>query len=402
MWVREVYNSAYVAFTGIDDINKISAEMYCNGDVVHYDNLDYARGLTDGGTVYCVAFNALKPVIEEPIDVCPNIDGVQSVIPEGMQLDGEGQCIKKEQDDTATLTVIKHVVNDNGGTKQASEFTLRVNIPVEEENFGMNTLIDWFVPKTAYAMISKLFAPANFSGNEEGTTVYFHKSTNYNVTEDQHTGYTTTMSEDCTGTIALGEHKTCTVTNDDIAPPITTGGVGSSTYDYWGCTNQAASNFNRLANRNDGSCQLPPPPSIITTSKPATTTSEKPKGEVLGASTVVEPTTPTQCTEYLHDYLKMGKKNDPREVKLLQSFLNDTLDAKLPVTGFFGNLTKNWVKKFQKKYYAEIIMPWLDAGYKGRDIQEGTGNVFQTTKRQINLMKCTTLNIPMPDLSTEI
>ena len=31
-------------------------------------------------------------------------------------------------------------------------------------------------------------------------------------------GYEASYSADCTGTIALGETKTCTVTNDDVNP----------------------------------------------------------------------------------------------------------------------------------------------------------------------------------------
>ena len=34
-------------------------------------------------------------------------------------------------------------------------------------------------------------------------------------------GYAASYSADCTGTIAIGETKTCTVTNDDIAPTLT-------------------------------------------------------------------------------------------------------------------------------------------------------------------------------------
>src|SRR5438552_3299550 len=37
----------------------------------------------------------------------------------------------------------------------------------------------------------------------------------YNVAENAHPGYDATFSAGCTGTIALGETKTCTVTNND-------------------------------------------------------------------------------------------------------------------------------------------------------------------------------------------
>src|SRR5439155_25958754 len=41
---------------------------------------------------------------------------------------------------------------------------------------------------------------------------------NYSVSENAHPGYDATFSVDCAGTIALGETKTCTVTNDDQPP----------------------------------------------------------------------------------------------------------------------------------------------------------------------------------------
>ena len=39
----------------------------------------------------------------------------------------------------------------------------------------------------------------------------------YSVDEGAHAGYTKSLSADCTGTIANGETKTCTITNDDQA-----------------------------------------------------------------------------------------------------------------------------------------------------------------------------------------
>ena len=86
---------------------------------------------------------------------------------------------------------------------------------------------------------------------------------------------------------------------------------------------------------------------------------------------------------------------------MLQEFLNEFVDANLPVTGYFGKMTHSAVKKFQVKYHSEIIKPWVDAGWKDKDIENGTGYVFKTTKREINLLKCASLNIPMPDLKAQ-
>ena len=176
--------------------------------------------------------------------------------------------------------------------------------------------------------------------------------------------------------------------------PPTTGGTGTSNFDYWGCIDTAALNFNSLANKDDGSCKYPTPP----VSEGTTTES---LGEVLGASTTTsELPPPASCVEhpYLTDFLKFGKKNDPEQVKLLQNFLNETMDAKLPVTGIYGRLTKAAVKKFQVKYHDEIIKPWIDAGYKGNDLEGGSGYVYKTTLRYINMLKCREKTISLEDL----
>ncbi len=100
-------------------------------------------------------------------------------------------CTVYNDDDSALLTVVKKVKNDNGGTKVAPDFTMYVS--------GNNVSDD------------------EFPGDENGTTVTLNPG-HYAVSEDGLAGYTGTSSEDCSGTIALGEHKYCTITNDDDAP----------------------------------------------------------------------------------------------------------------------------------------------------------------------------------------
>ncbi|OGT27859.1 MAG: hypothetical protein A2Z17_01365, partial [Gammaproteobacteria bacterium RBG_16_66_13] len=89
------------------------------------------------------------------------------------------------------LIVIKHVINDNGGTATAADFMLTVT--------GDSPF------------------PASFPGAESpGTTVTLNAGA-YSVDEASLFGYTKTLSADCSGSITVGETKTCTVTNDDIA-----------------------------------------------------------------------------------------------------------------------------------------------------------------------------------------
>jgi hypothetical protein len=330
------------------------------------------------------------------------------------------------EDKTTWINVIKHVVNDNGGTKTAGDFTLHVNLPedmcnnedgiqsevpqgmvriTEGEMAGgcffpapnndsaLNVVLDFFSVKTAFADIAQLFAPATFSGNEAGTKVYFEEATYYTVTEDVDAGYTTTYGDGCTGHITPGQHLTCIVTNDDIQQG--GGGGGSTNSPYPGCTNPQASNYNSLANTDDGSCNTG-------TNGGGTGGETPPAGEVAGASIVTEPelALPPACAAnpYLRDYMKMGRKNDVEQVKLLQAFLNEYAGANLPVSGIFGPATKRAVKKLQKDNHAVIIQPWIDAGFSARSIKEGTGIVYKTTKYFINKTKCDAMTDAMPDL----
>jgi len=103
-------------------------------------------------------------------------------------------CTVTNNDAPPGLTVIKHVINDNGGTKQASDFTMHVTAAGDD--------------------------PAPFPGSENGTRKVIDAGA-YSVVEDNLSGYTSTLSAECAGTIALGSGKVCTITNDDIQPRLT-------------------------------------------------------------------------------------------------------------------------------------------------------------------------------------
>jgi len=87
------------------------------------------------------------------------------------------------------------VVNNFGGTATAADFTMSVtgNSP----------------------------APASFAGHESPGTVVSLGAGSYSVAETGPSGYSSSFSTDCTGSIAVGQTKTCTVTNSDIQPRLT-------------------------------------------------------------------------------------------------------------------------------------------------------------------------------------
>jgi len=117
-------------------------------------------------------------------------------------------CTVTNNDKPATLIVIKNVVNNNGGTKSASDFTINVN--------GTDV------------------SSSSFPGAASpGTTVTLDAGS-YEVTENADSGYNASFSTDCSGSIGNGETKTCTVTNDDISGSLrivknTVGGDGTFT-----------------------------------------------------------------------------------------------------------------------------------------------------------------------------
>ena len=114
-------------------------------------------------------------------------------------------------------------------------------------------------------------------------------------------------------------------------------------------------------------------------------------GQVLGAST----DTPASCSVYLGGYLKKGS-TDTVAIKKLQTFLNQNLGLSIPVTGVFGPLTQDAVNKFQTKYSDDILKPWFTKGLS-KDMNP-SGYVYKTTLRMINLLQCSSLNIPVPQL----
>jgi len=107
-------------------------------------------------------------------------------------------CTVTNDDKPAHLTVIKHVINNNSGKATASQFTMTIN--------GVTATGGNSFPGAESPGTNKTVTPGS-----------------YNVTETGPAGYVAFPSPGCTGAIALGDTKTCTVVNNDIAPRLTMG-----------------------------------------------------------------------------------------------------------------------------------------------------------------------------------
>ena len=81
---------------------------------------------------------------------------------------------------SGTLLVIKHVINDDGGTSTAKDFTINMGISFPGKNLRVLTLA---------------LTPGSYSVSEIGPT-----------------GYTQSLSGDCSGTINSRENKICAIT----------------------------------------------------------------------------------------------------------------------------------------------------------------------------------------------
>jgi uncharacterized repeat protein (TIGR01451 family) len=193
-------------------------------------------------------------------------------------------CTFTNTRNTGTITVIKQVVNDNGGTAAVSDFNLYVNGDTVTSNVAntYNTAVSYAVSedtKAGYTQTSLIctlaglpiavpftlqtgqniictitnddigpklivkkvvdngitnltkessdftmnvdatnVSDSSFAGSSSGTTVTLDAGS-YSVTEGSHSGYTMTASVDCTGTVEIGEVKTCTITNTAIEDP---------------------------------------------------------------------------------------------------------------------------------------------------------------------------------------
>ncbi|MDD5415869.1 MAG: hypothetical protein PHE48_02575 [Candidatus Daviesbacteria bacterium] len=150
-------------------------------------------------TVNAGTYNIVEPAVSGYDTTYDNCSNVQ--IPNG----GSATCTITNNDKVAHLVVIKHVVNNNGGTASASAFTMTINNVVTS---GGNS----------------------FAGNEGGVNKTLTSVGFYSVIETGLSGYAQSDSADCSGTIALGETKTCTITNDDIAPSLTLNKITNYTH----------------------------------------------------------------------------------------------------------------------------------------------------------------------------
>ena len=126
--------------------------------------------------------------------------GTQTGSDIALDLNGAATCTIGNNDDAASLTLVKVVTNDNGGTKTLSDFALTASGPLTISGVSGTTAV------TGRAVSAGTYA----------------------LSEQTQSGYTA-GSWSCDGgtqsnssiTVGLGGSATCTITNDDNGPTLT-------------------------------------------------------------------------------------------------------------------------------------------------------------------------------------
>ena len=151
-----------------------------------------------GGTITGGGAGTITDALNKDYEVEPGTFSVTETVPDGwievsndctniVIAAGETKNCTITNSKKPTLTVVKTVINDNGGTKQVADFPLFID--------GIS-VTSWATTTVA-----------------TGTRA---------VSETNQTGYTATFGGDCdvngNVTLVAGEHKQCTITNDDNAP----------------------------------------------------------------------------------------------------------------------------------------------------------------------------------------
>lgn len=88
-----------------------------------------------------------------------------------------------------------------------------------------------------------------------------------------------------------------------------------------------------------------------------------------------EEKTSCEIHEFLKNPIRLGVKNNPADVKLLEQFLNRYENAGLVIDGVYSRKDFDAVIKWQEKYAADILKPW--------GLKKGTGYVFKTSLAKI-------------------
>ena len=308
VWVREQFDNNYIPFTGVTTTLNVSAELYCNIDVLNFDNYDRVDSIVKDNNYYCIGFNVLKSITVVSYTVTASA--------------GDNGTITPASQEATSGTTVNFTVTPNSGYTATVGGTCTAGTLVGTTYTTGNITADCTVEATFTKIPANSFiltvetlgtGTGVFTGAgtyTSGTVVTLTATPSDNSTFDG-------WSENCPGGIVtLTSNITCTAT------------------------------FTLKTVTHHSSGHVISSGSIPTT------------GQVLGAETT--------CGIYIDKYMRMGLKgNDPIAVKKVQIFLNSYMDSGLLVDGVFGPKTDTAVRAFQTKQFDKVLAPWELTGSTG-------------------------------------
>lgn len=364
VWFREVLQNGYIPFTyDGENNNNVSAELYCNTDVLNYDNYDRVDNLVAGENYYCIGFNVLKaaPITSYTVTATGT---------------GSGTITPPTQSATSGTTVA-FTVTPNSGYQVTMGGTCPAGTLVDNTyTTGIITascnVTATFAAIPANSFTLTITTPGTGTGIITGAGVYT-SGTVVTATATPNTDSTFDgWSTNCPGgVVTVTGDTTCTATFTlkTVATDVCSNIEGIQTSAPSGM--QVDSNKNCTA--------IPVVHHSSSGSRPVTTT----VGKVLGESTT--------CGIYVDKFVKMGLKgNDTAAVKKIQIFLNDYMSSGLKVDGIVGVKTDAAIRAFQVKRFEKVLAPW--------GLGASTGIFYLTTQTEVNNIMCPALNLPIPTL----
>lgn len=438
VWVREVLQAGYIPFTynpGKENTNDVSAELYCNTDVLNYDNIDYVGGIEDEGTYYCVAWNVLA---EDPVEPTHEITGIKWNDENGNGVREEGEeglsgwtIVAENGEDESTVSTTTDATGHYTLLVPEGEWVVReeqqqgweqTSIRQNGDDLSETISCSFYFsdePIVFKSLSSKLLDEVIVvTGNtcDFGNHYFYETITACKLTEDKQPvagwtmGVTNYASEgDDYYEMTTGEDGCASV---DVDPEYGPWIVEEEMQEGWSQVDVLANNgytetyiddvdqycvfFDYRAARsidsgdnadtdpsysctfiNNAPDVIEEPEQPTRSGSTGTRTKRAPRGQVLGAT--------TQCGLWLNDYMQKATENDTYQVLKLQVFL--TLQGfATPLTGIFDATTEANVKLFQTKYADTVIKPWFEKGIVPHN--RPTGFVYKTTRWQINDIMC--------------
>jgi len=403
--MRQVLEEGDLAFTYTANGNNedsISAEFYCHNDVLNYDNWDWINNPQADSTYYCVGFNVEEKIVIEEPQFCPVGNLIENGSFENPILESEWSLFSSEE----TGWDIAWTGDYEGQPEEALlEIQSNLSVTAQDGNQYVELDTDWGFGNGEPAGVAIGQSIETIEGKEYTVSFYTHARPDTNESENSldfsiQQGKETTQTHSIVGTNEWVRHEYSFIAQyeytyiqfeytgventygmflDNVS--VTCGDV---ILDDGGDDEEGDEEEENPGDEDpiDGEEENPSDENNQSTSTTGSFASSRgsvlgafSSGEVLGASD--DATCPA--------FTQFHKRGDiGGDVKMIQQFLNDHMQAGLVVDGVYGPATEKAVHAFQQKYWEQTIKPWTPE-LSG----DTTGRWYKTTRAWANeLLDC--------------